>query len=184
MTIGAALDVQSGACNRHALGNSAGARVSPIILFKRLVPPGVQVHPLSLIRYGIVLQDAETAAELVRSEWRYRPIICIGPPNASKRCSAVALAGCKKVQKHPVTREPLPCSHDGIYNVYGSSGGLLAEALQRSKINSVQRDFVDSATFTLNAEDADYFSSHLAAAWSDRDKLVWCHEGRRGLLEQ
>jgi hypothetical protein len=144
----------------------------------------VQVHPISLIRYGIVLQDAEAAEELVRSEWRYRPIICIGPPDASGGCSGAALSGYKKVQKHPVTREVLFCSHNGVCNVYGCQGGLLALALQMSKINSVQRDFFDSTVFTVNKQDANLYSQFLAEAWIERDTKVWSHEGRRGLLEQ
>jgi hypothetical protein len=144
----------------------------------------VQVHPLSLIQFGIVLQDAEAAEELVRSEWRYRPIICMGPPGSLGTCSAAALSGYKKVQKHPVTKEILYSSHNGICNVYGSRGGLLAAALQMSKVNTVRCDFFDSSVFTVHKDDAEQYSQCLSEAWADREAAVWSHEGLKGLLEQ
>ena len=93
-----------------------------------------QVHPIAVTRLSIVLQQAIAAAAHERGAWLRAPFLLVGPPDASGHCMLVAAQGHKVRQKHPVTKEPLPCSFDGARNVHGGARGLFAAAAEESQV--------------------------------------------------
>jgi hypothetical protein len=141
-----------------------------------------QVHPLALTRLGLVLQEADASNAVMRSDWVYRPIVCVGAPDGTGTCLALALAGLKRRQKHPVTREVLHSSHNGLTNVYGGARGLLHCAAVSCQVHSARLDFHDSVVLTLHHYDVDVFLDQLTDEYAERDQLVWSKEGCQALL--
>ena len=139
------------------------------------------MHPLALTRLGIILQELEAADKPGRSDWLLQPLVCIAPPDSSAECLALALPGLKRPQKHPVTRELLHCSHNGVLNVYGAPRGLLACAAEASQVQSVRANFADSAVIALKDFDVSVFLEQLGEEYDERHAQRWSKEGRAGL---
>lgn len=139
----------------------------------------LQVHPISLWRFGRVMQKMDSRKS---SEWVYRPLVAVGPPDSEQQCQVLALPGQKKPQKHPVDRTIMYCSHNGILNVYGSAHGLLALAVEASKVHSATH-FCDSSVLTMHKHDVDLFLESLSQVYSEVDQARFSKEGILALLE-
>jgi hypothetical protein len=139
----------------------------------------MQVHPISLRRFGKVMQKVDSRKA---AEWVYRPLIAVGPPDAEQNCQVLALPGLKKPQKHPVDRTIMYCSHNGILNVYGSERGLLALAAELSQVHSA-KFFCDSAVLTMHKHDIDLFLESLSSTYADAHQARFSKEGTLALLQ-
>ena len=138
----------------------------------------LQVHPIALCRFGRVMQKVDTRKS---TEWVYRPLIAVGPPDAESNCQLLALPGQKKPQKHPVDRTVMYCSHNGILNVYGSEQGLMAIAKQSSQVNNAKL-FCDSSVLTMHKHDVDLFLESLSQAYAEAHQARFSKEGPLALL--
>jgi hypothetical protein len=115
-------------------------------------------------------------------EWVHRPIVAVGPPDAESQCHLLALPGLKRAQRHPVTRQYLYSSHNGVLNVYGSGQGLLATAVVASQVNHTE-GFCDSTIYAMHKHDVDVFLECLTEQFDLRHQAVWSKEGLQGLLQ-
>lgn len=150
----------------------------------------MQVHPLALTYLGQTLQDTDAVRLHIRrlqekriksGQWKTRPIVCVGPPDTEGMCLVTAMPGEQLPQKHPVTKERMHTSHDGVLNVYGSETGLFEQALLGSQINTAEK-CCDSTVLTMHRHDIDVFLESLTETYDLRHQQIWVKEGIDGLL--
>lgn len=159
-----------------------------IVIYRHSTP--LQVHPIALTYLAQVLQDTDAVRLHIRrlqdkrvrsGQWKTRPIVCVGPPDTDGICLVTAIPGEQLPQRHPVTKERMHTSHDGILNVYGSELGLFHQALQGSQVNTAER-CCDSTVLIMHRHDIDVFLESLTEQYELRHQDIWAKEGIDGLL--